>query len=333
MTGTASVRTTTLGTQGPRVGVIGLGCMGMTASYDMATPRDDATSVAVIHQALDLGMTLIDTADAYGPYTNEELVGRALAGNNRERAVLATKVGLVMGSGPPLGPGSASPGAGRNGRPEHVRASIDGSLERLRTDHVDLYQLHRVDPQVPLEETWGAMAEAVAAGKARYIGLSEVSVEEIRRAQAVHPVASVQSEMSLWTRDVLAEVLPYCKAQDIALLPFSPLGRGFLAGRFSSFDDLPQDDFRRDLPRFQQDALRTNLAIVGRVREIADRVGATPAQVALAWVLAHGPYVVPIPGTKTPKYLVDNAGAADLELSAADLAELDALPQPVGTRY
>jgi len=327
------MRTTTLGGKGPEVGVIGLGCMGMTYSYDMETPRDDATSIAVIHQALDLGMTLIDTADAYGPYTNEELVGRALAGGHRQRAVLATKVGLITGSSAATNSGTNSPGAGRNGRPEHVRKSIDESLRRLGTDHVNLYQLHRVDPRVPLEETWGAMAETVAAGKARHIGLSEVTVDEIKRAQAVHPVASVQSELSLWTRDALAEVLPYCKEQGIAFLPFSPLGRGFLTGRFSSFDDLPQDDFRRQLPRFQQDALRTNLAIVGRVREIAARAGATPAQVALAWILAQGRYVVPIPGTKTPKYLADNAGAADVELSAADLPELDALPAPQGTRY
>jgi aryl-alcohol dehydrogenase-like predicted oxidoreductase len=327
------MRTTTLGSKGPEVGIIGLGCMGMSFSYDMETPRDDATSVSVVHQALDLGMTLVDTADAYGPYTNEELVGRALAGGLRDHAVLATKVGLLTDSVEAANPGNSSPGASRNGRPEHVRASIDGSLGRLGTDHVDLYQLHRVDPQVPLEETWGAMAETVAAGKARHLGLSEVTVGEIRRAQAVHPVTSVQSELSLWTRDALAGVLPYCRDQGIAFLPFSPLGRGFLVGRFSSFDDLPQDDFRRGLPRFQQDALRANLAIVGRVRQIADRTGATPAQVALAWILAQGRYVVPIPGTKTPKYLADNAGAADVQLSAADLAELDALPAPEGARY
>jgi aryl-alcohol dehydrogenase-like predicted oxidoreductase len=328
------VRTTTLDSSGPEVGVIGLGCMGMTASYDLETPRDDVTSIAVIHQALDLGMTLIDTADAYGPYTNEELVGRALAGGYRERAALATKVGLVMGdAGSGVGPGTASPGAGRNGRPEHVLRSIDESLRRLGAEFVDLYQLHRVDPAVPLEETWGAMAEVLAAGKARHIGLSEVSVAEIRRAQEVHPVTSVQSELSLWTRDVLAEVLPYCKERGVALIAFSPLGRGFLAGRFSSFDDLPQDDFRRQLPRFQQEALHANLAIVGRVRAIAGRVGASPAQVALAWVLAQGRNVVPIPGTKTPRYLVENAAAADLELSPEDLAELDALPAPEGTRY
>jgi aryl-alcohol dehydrogenase-like predicted oxidoreductase len=325
------MRTTTLGSKGAEVGVIGLGCMGMTHAYDQETPRDDATSISVIHQALDLGMTLIDTADAYGPYTNEELVGRALADGNRERAVLATKVGLVTGT--TTNSGSTSPGLGRNARPEHIRTSIDESLRRLGTDHVDLYQLHRVDPEVPLEETWGAMAATVAAGKARYIGLSEVTVDEIRRAHAVHPVASVQSELSLWTRDALSEVLPYCEEQGIAFLPFSPLGRGFLTGRFSSFDDLPQDDFRRRLPRFQRDALRANLGIVGRVWEIAERVGATPAQVALAWVLAQGRYVVPIPGTKTPKYLADNAGAAALGVSAADLAELDALPAPEGARY
>ena len=327
------MRTTTLGSNGPDVGVIGLGCMGMTFSYDMETPRDDAVSISVIHQALDLGMTLIDTADAYGPHTNEELVGRALAGGHRDRAVLATKVGLLTDSVQAANPGNSSPGASRDGRPEYVRESIDGSLRRLGTDHVDLYQLHRVDPRVPLEATWGAMAEAVAAGKARHIGLSEVTVAEISRAQAVHPVTSVQSELSLWTRDALAEVLPYCREQGIAFLPFSPLGRGFLAGRFSSFDDLPQDDFRRGLPRFQQDALRANLAIVGRVRQVAQRAGATPAQVALAWVLAQGRHVVPIPGTKTPRYLADNAAAADVELSAADLAELDALPAPQGARY
>ncbi|QIY94424.1 aldo/keto reductase [Streptomyces sp. S1D4-11] len=325
------MRTTTLGSKGPEVGVIGLGCMGMTFSYDMKTPRDEATSVAVVHQALDLGATLIDTADVYGPHTNEELVGRALAGGHRERAVLATKVGLVV-SDPTGGPGD-SPVIVNNGRPEHVRKSIDESLRRLGTDHVDLYQLHRVDPQVPVEETWGAMAEVVAAGKARHIGLSEVNVEQIERAQSVHPVASVQSELSLWTRDPLAEVLPYCEEHGIAFLPFSPLGRGFLAGRFASFDDLPEDDFRRRLPRFQQDALRANLAIVGRVREIAERAGITPAQVALAWLVAQGRYVVPIPGTKTPKYLADNAGAGEVELSAAALADLDALPAPEGGRY
>ncbi|MET8231767.1 aldo/keto reductase [Micromonospora sp. NPDC005298] len=325
------MRTTTLGSAGPEVGVIGLGCMGMTHAYDISGPRDDDTSISVIHQALDLGATLIDTSDVYGPYTNEELVGRALTNGHRERAVLATKVGLVATS--PTGGTGNLPTLGRNGRPEHIRAAIDASLRRLGTDHVDLYQLHRVDPDVPIEESWGAMAQVVAAGKARQIGLSEVSVAQIVRAQEVHPVASVQSELSLWTRDPLTEVLPYCAEQGIAFLPFSPLGRGFLTGRFTSFDDLPTDDFRRGLPRFQQDALRANLAIVARVREIADRAGISPARVALAWVLAQGRHVVPIPGTKTPAYLVDNCGAADVRLSPEDLADLDALPTPQGGRY
>ncbi|MET9616595.1 aldo/keto reductase [Kitasatospora indigofera] len=318
------MRSGTLGAGGPEVGVVGLGCMGMTWAYD-PSGRDDVTSTGVIRTALDLGVTLIDTADVYGPYSNEELVGAALSGGYRERAVLATKVGLVVSDGerPVV----------NNGRPGHIRRSIDESLRRLGTDHVDLYQLHRVDPEVPIEESWGALAEVVAAGKARRIGLSEVSVEQIKRAQAVHPVASVQSELSLWTRDALAEVLPYTEEQGIAFLPFSPLGRGFLAGRFSSADDLPDDDFRRALPRFQQEALAANQAIVAGVGRIAGRRGATPAQVALAWVLAQGRLVLPIPGTKTPKYLADNAASAELRLTAEDLAELDALPAPTGTRY
>ncbi|MFI5530591.1 aldo/keto reductase [Kitasatospora sp. NPDC051853] len=318
------MRNTTLGTGGPEVGVIGLGCMGMTWAYD-PNGRDDATSVRVLREALDLGVTLIDTADVYGPFDNEELVGKGLAGEYRERAVLATKVGLVTGLG--------GARVGNDGRPEHVRASIDDSLRRLGTDYVDLYQLHRVDPAVPVEETWGAMAEQVAAGKVRRLGLSEVTVEQIRRARAVHPVASVQSELSLWTRDALAEVLPYTEANGIAFLPFSPLGRGFLAGRFGTAADLPADDWRSTLPRFQADALAANQALVDTVRRIADAHGATPAQVALAWVVAQGSLVIPIPGTKTPKYLADNAGSADLVLTAEDLAELDALPAPVGDRY
>jgi aryl-alcohol dehydrogenase-like predicted oxidoreductase len=320
------MRITTLGPDGPEVGVIGLGCMGMSFSYDQATPRDEATLISVIHQALDLGMTLLDTSDVYGPFTNEELLGRALK-SRRDEAVLATKVGALTSDA------QGNPVMGLNNRPEHIRRSIDGSLGRLGTDHVDLYYLHRADPQVPIEESVGALAETVAAGKARAIGLSEVSVEQIKRAQSVHPITAVQSELSLWTRDWMTEVLPYCREQDIAFVPYSPLGKGFLTGRFSSHDDLPEDDFRRGLARFQQEALSTNLAIAERVREIAERMEATPAQVALAWVLAQGEYVIPIPGTKTPKYLADNAGAADVELSAADLAELDALPVPTGGRY
>jgi aryl-alcohol dehydrogenase-like predicted oxidoreductase len=262
----------------------------------------------------------------YGPFTNEELLGRALK-SRRDEAVLATKVGALTSDA------QGNPVMGLNNRPEHIRRSIDGSLGRLGTDHVDLYYLHRTDPQVPIEESVGALAETVSAGKARAIGLSEVSVEQIKRAQSVHPITAVQSELSLWTRDWMTEVLPYCREQDIAFVPYSPLGKGFLTGRFSSHDDLPEDDFRRGLARFQQEALSTNLAIAERVREIAERMEATPAQVALAWVLAQGEYVIPIPGTKTPKYLADNAGAADVELSAADLAELDALPVPTGGRY
>ncbi|WP_457032874.1 aldo/keto reductase [Kitasatospora sp. P5_F3] len=318
------MRTTKLGVDGPEVGAIGLGCMGMTWAYD-PNGRDDVASVEVLRTALDLGVTLIDTADVYGPYDNEELVGKGLADGYRERAVLATKVGLVEGKD--------GARVGNDGRPEHVRRSIDESLRRLGTDYVDLYQLHRIDPAVPVEETWGAMAEAVAAGKVRHLGLSEVTVEQIERARAVHPVTSVQSELSLWTRDALAEVVPYTEANGIAFLPYSPLGRGFLAGRFNSSADLPADDWRSTLPRFQADALAANQALVDTVRRIAEQHGATPAQVALAWVVAQGQYVVPIPGTKTPRYLADNAGAADLALTAADLAELDALPAPVGDRY
>jgi len=322
------MRTTTLGSAGPEVGVIGLGCMGMTYAYDMGSPRDEVTSIAVIRRAVDLGVTLVDTADVYGPFTNEELVGEALA-PFRGQVIIATKFGWKIDPDS----GTTPPGTTKNGRPEHVRAAIDASLRRLGTDHVDLWQLHRVDPEVPIEETWGAMAEAVAAGKALRLGLSEVTVDEITRAAAVHPVTSVQSELSLWTRDPLAEVLPHCEAHGIAFLPFSPLGRGFLAGRFSSFDELPQDDFRRRLPRFQQEALRANLAIVDRVQQVVDRVGVSPAQVALAWVLARGRSVVPIPGTKTPRYLTDNAGAADVQLGDDDLAELDAVPAASGGRY
>ncbi|MGX1542410.1 aldo/keto reductase [Streptomyces adustus] len=326
------MRTTTLGTGGPEVGVVGLGAMGMTFAYDMATPRDEATSLSVIHQALDLGVTLIDTADVYGPYTNESLVGRSLA-DRRDRAVIATKVGLEAVD-PTGGPGG-SPIVRPNGRPEHVRAAIDASLRRLGTDHIDLYQLHRVDPEVPIEETWGAMAEAVTAGKARHLGLSEINltVEQIQRAQAVHPVATVQAEFSLWTRDVQAEVLPHCREHGIGLLAYSPLGRGFLVGRFASFDDLPQNDQRRRLPRFQEENLHANRDIAAKVSQVAERVGATPAQVALAWLLTQGPHVVPIPGTKTPKYLADNAAAADVRLSPADIADLDAIPAPAGARY
>ncbi len=308
---------------GRDTGPIGLGCMGMSWAYD-ADQRDDATSIRVIHRALELGATLLDTADIYGPYTNEELVGRALEGR-RDEAVLATKCGMVVED-------IAEYRLGRDGRPEHVREAIDASLRRLRTDHIDLYQLHRVDEKVPVEETWGAMAETVAAGKARAIGLSEVGVDELERAQAIHPVASVQSELSLWTRDALAEVVPWCAAHDAAFLPFAPLGRGFLTGSLPPREFAP-GDFRRNNPRFQPSAMDANQALVERVGAVAQRHGATPAQVALAWVLAQGEHVVPIPGTKRIERLEENVAAAELTLSPEDLAELDALPAPVGSRY
>jgi aryl-alcohol dehydrogenase-like predicted oxidoreductase len=294
--------------------------MGMSWAYG-EDQRDDATSVAVIHRALDLGVTLIDTADVYGPFTNEELVGRALA-DRRDRATLATKVGLVNVDGQ----------IRRDGRPEHVREAIDASLRRLQTEHVDLYQLHRVDEDVPLEETWGAMADLVAVGKVRHLGLSEVTVDEIARAHAVHPVTTVQSELSLWTRDPLKDVLPWCHAHGIGFLPFSPLGRGFLTGTVTQ-GSFTERDFRAHNPRFTDEAMAANQRIVAGVQAVADRYGVTPAQVALAWLLTLGPYVVPIPGTKKLRYLEQNAAADELRLTEHDLAELNDLPAPVGARY
>ncbi len=310
----------TLGTAGPAVGPIGLGCMGMSWAYG-AAERDDAQSVAVLHRALDLGVTLIDTSDVYGPFTNEVLVGQALQGR-RDEAVLATKVGLVNTDGT-IGP---------DGRPEHIRAGVDGSLQRLGTDRIDLYQLHRVDPAVPLAESWGAMAEQVAAGKVRYLGLSEVSVAQATEAHAIHPVTTVQSELSLWTQDYRADVLPWCAANGVGFLPFSPLGRGFLTGAVTagSFDST---DFRARNPRFTEAAMTANAAIVAAVQAVAARHGATAAQVALAWLLTLGEHVVPIPGTKKVRYLEQNTAAADLALTAEDQAELAALPAPVGARY
>ncbi|MFC5145211.1 aldo/keto reductase [Streptomyces aureoversilis] len=314
------MRTTTLGKNGPEVGRIGLGTMGMSFAYDPQN-RDDDASVKVIHRAIDLGVTLLDTADVYGPFTNEELVGKALAGR-RDKVVLATKGGLVLDEN----------GLSLNGRPDYLKSALDASLERLGTDHVDVYMLHRIDPGVPVEESWGALAELVAAGKARAIGLSEVALEDVKRAQAVHPVAAVESEASLFTRDSFGEVLPYCNEQGIAFLPYSPLGRGLLTGRFSNPADLTEDDWRRAMPRFTEEAMAANKAIVDTVATIADRHGVTLSQVALAWLVAQGEHVVPIPGTKTPAYLEQNAAAADVELTAAEIAELDALPAPVGAR-
>jgi aryl-alcohol dehydrogenase-like predicted oxidoreductase len=312
-----------LGASGFDVGAIGLGCMGMTWGYTTGT-RDDERSAEVIHRALELGVTVIDTADVYGPFTNEEVVGRALAGR-RDDVVLATKVGLVVEDIETLA-------VGRDGRPEHVREGIDASLTRLQTDHVELYQLHRVDEKVPLEETWSAMAEVVAAGKARAIGMSEATVEQLERAHAIHPVASVQSELSVWTRDRLDDVLPWCREHDVAFIPFAPLGRGYLTGTITaaSFDER---DFRARNPRFTRAALEANLAIVERVRAVAERRGATPAQVALAWVLAQDELVVPIPGTTKVERVEENAGAAFVALDAGDLEDLNSVPPTVGNRY
>lgn len=309
---------------GQSVGAIGLGCMGMTWAYGKGD-TERADHIAVIHRALEIGATLIDTADIYGPFTNEELVGEALQGR-RDRAFLATKVGFES----PTGDVAKMI---KNGKPAHIREGIDASLKRLRVDEVDLYQLHRVDPEVPIEESWAAMAEVVKAGKAKAIGLSEVTVEELARAQRVHPVASVQSELSLWTRDHLP-VVKKCNEDGIAFLPFSPLGRGFLTGRFTSSADFEQGDWRRNNPRFKDDATITaNLVLVENVKAIATRKGVAPGQIALAWTLAQGPNVVPIPGTRKIARLEENTAAAEVVLSAADLAELDALPAATGARY
>lgn len=305
---------------GPEVGAIGLGCMGMSWAYTPAE-RDEETSISLIRTAIDLGVTLIDTADVYGPFHNETLVGRALAGRRHE-VTLATKCGLVTeGAGHPLE---------RDGRPEHVRAACDASLQRLGTDVIDLYQLHRVDEKVPLTDTWGAMAELVTAGKVRAIGMSEVDPAQLDQAQAIHPVATVQSELSLWTRDALAEVLPWCEAHGSGFIPFSPLGRGFLTG---SMPTVQADDFRSSLPRFTDQAQRANQAIVDQIRLVAAGLEVTPAQVALSWCLAQGARVVPIPGTKRVERLTENTGAAQISLDDESLTALDALPVPVGGRY
>jgi aryl-alcohol dehydrogenase-like predicted oxidoreductase len=316
--------TRTLGSGGPTVGAVGLGCMGMSWSYDPAE-RDDEESIAVIRRALDLGVTLIDTADIYGPYLNEELVGRALAGR-RDEAVLATKGGLAA----ELVDGK--PRLWNDGRPERLRQALEASLLRLGVDHVDLYQLHRVDPEVPVEESWGVLADAVAAGKARAIGMSEASVDELERAHAIHPVASVQTELSLWMRGPLRDVLPWCADHGVAFIPFAPLGRGFLTGRLTD-GRFAERDVRGADPRFTGDGLAANLAIVERVGAVAARHDATLGQVALAWTLAQGEQVVPIPGTKHLRYLEENAAAASLELTDADLAELDQIPHAAGARY
>ena len=308
---------------GRAVGPVGLGCMGMSFAYTPST-RDDDASVAVLRRALDAGPQLVDTADVYGPFTNEELVGRALR-DRRDDAVLATKGGLGVCD-------ERAEVIDRDARPEHLRAAIDASLQRLGVDHVDLWYLHRVDPDVPLEESWGVLAEAVQRGKARAIGLSEVSVDELERAHAIHPVAALQSELSLWTRDPILEgTLDWCARHGAAFVPFCPLGRGYLTGTVGGTFDV--DDMRSRHARFTPEAQAVNVRIVEQVRAIAAGVGATPAQVALAWTLAQGPHVVPIPGTRNPAHLDENLAAADVVLDDATLARLDLLPPAEGARY
>jgi len=314
------METRKIGNQGLAAGAIGLGCMGMTHAYGTG---DESESIATIHRALDCGVTLLDTAEVYGPYTNEELVGKAIRGR-RGQVVLATKFGIVVGSGTPRVDGS----------PENARRAVEGSLQRLGVEVIDLYYLHRKDPAVPIEETVGAMKGLVEAGKVRYLGLSEVGAETLRRANRVHPISAVQSEYSLWERGIEESILPAMRELGVGLVPFSPLGRGYLAGAFQSSAGFREGDFRRSLPRFDDKNLAANQKLVDIVKSVAQRRGATPAQVALAWVLAIAPDAVPIPGTKRRTYLDENLGAVKVALTAEDMAELDQLASlAVGERY
>jgi aryl-alcohol dehydrogenase-like predicted oxidoreductase len=327
MTATNAISQRTLGVTAPlTVSSLGLGCMGMSEFYGAA---DEATGIDTIHRALDLGVTFLDTADMYGPFTNEQLVGKAIQGR-RDEVQLATKFGNER-----LPDGTR---VGINGHPDYVRRACDASLQRLGVDHIDLYYQHRVDKTVPIEDTVGAMAELVEAGKVRHLGLSEAAPETIRRAHAVHPITALQTEYSLFTRDLEDEILPTIRELGIGLVPYSPLGRGILTGAITSEDSLDEGDSRRSayFPRLNGEGLRANLALVARVRELAEAHGCTPGQLALAWVLAQGEDVVPIPGTKRIPYLEENVGATDVELTAEDLADLEtAVPRDavVGDRY
>jgi aryl-alcohol dehydrogenase-like predicted oxidoreductase len=317
------MQTRTLGPKGPTVSALGLGCMGMSEFYGA---RDDDESIATIHRALDLGVNFLDTSDVYGPHTNEVLVGRAIA-DRRDQVVLATKFGIVRDPDDPTS-------RGVNGTPEYVKQAAEASLKRLGVDHIDLYYQHRVDPETPIEETVGALAELVQEGKVRYIGLSEAAPDTLRRANAVHQITALQTEYSLWSRDPEDEILPTCRELGIGFVAYSPLGRGFLTGAIQSIDDLDADDYRRVSPRFEGENFQRNLDLVTRIGELAADKAVTPAQLALAWVLAQGEDIVPIPGTKRRSRLEENAGAVDVALSDDELREIaDALPEPAGQRY
>ena len=311
------METRKLGNEGLEVGELGLGCMGMSEFYGVG---DEAESIATIHRALELGVTLLDTADMYGPFTNEELVGRAVKGR-RDEVILATKFGIERRTDGSRG--------GLNGTPEYVHKACDASLKRLGVDHIDLYYQHRVDPNVPVEETVGAMKELVTAGKVRFLGLSEASPETIRRAHKVHPISALQTEYSLWSRDPEGEILPTLRELEIGFVPYSPLGRGFLTGQFKSPDDFAEDDYRRSSPRFQGKNFARNLELVEQVRTLAGEKGVTPGQLALAWLLHQGDDIVPIPGTKHRSRLEENAEAASIHLNQAELSRLEEIA-PLG---